>query len=60
MRQDDSARLRGPLQNGRILRSGQPDVLHAHEIHLRSAPPQSPRDITVEILICQEGQQSLY
>jgi hypothetical protein len=60
LRQDDSACLRRPLQEGRILRSGQPDILHAHKIDLWTAAPQAPSDVSVEVLVSQEGRQSLY
>ena len=58
MRQQDPALLGCPREHRRIRLPRKPDVLHAHDVHRRSAATKCPQDVVVEVLVRQEANHT--
>jgi len=56
MRQNDSVVLSSPGQNGRIIHTGQTDILNANNVEVRLSQQQAAHDITVEVLVRQQPE----
>ena len=56
--QDNAVVLGRPSEDIRVIRTGEADILHAHNVEVRLTQQQSAHNVPVEVLIGQQSQHA--